>query len=108
MYFLNIIKIISGRKKEEEKVSPTTNEIKEATQWQKQSSGKKNKKEPKNIHTQNLNFDAKIHDLYELFGLRSTKYLRETCKINRQENEKTDKFKVFAFALVPEEEQKNF
>ena len=73
--------------KEEEEVSPTRNKIIEEIQWQKQSSGKKNKKEPKNIYIGNLSLDTKIDDLYELFGLRSTKYLRETCEINMPVNE---------------------
>ena len=92
--------------KEEEEVSPTRNEIIEEIQWQKQSSGKKNKNEPKNIYIGNLSLDTKIDDLYELFGLRSTKYLRETCKINMPVNESTEKCKGFAFALVPEHVQK--
>ena len=92
--------------KEEENVSPRRNEIIEEIQCQKQSSGKENKNEPKNIYIGNLNFDTKIDDLYELFGLRSTKYLRETCKINMPVNEKTGKCKGFAFVLVPEHVQK--
>ena len=92
--------------KEEEEVSPTRNEIIEEIQWQKQSSGKKNKNEPKNIYIGNLSLDTKIDDLYELFGLRSTKYLRETCKINMPVNESKEKCKGFAFALVPEHVQK--
>ena len=75
-------------------------------QWQKQSSGKKNKNEPKNIYIGNLSLDTKIDDLYELFGLRSTKYLRETCKINIPVNENKEKCKSFAFALVLEHVQK--
>ena len=63
-------------------LQPTRNEITEEIQWQKQSSGKKNKNESKKIYIENLSLDTKIDDLYELFGLRSTKYLRETCKIN--------------------------
>ena len=66
--------------KEEEEVSPTRNEIIEEVQWQKQSSGKKNKNEPKNIYIGNLSLDTKIDGLYKLLGLRSTKYLRETCR----------------------------
>ena len=57
---------------------------------------------PKIIYIGNLSFDTKIDNLYELFGLRSTKYLRETIKINMPVNEKTRKCKGFAFALVPE------
>ena len=89
----------------EEEVSPTRNEIQEI-QWLKKSSGKKNKKEPRNIYIGNLSFDTKIDDLYLLFGLRSTKYLRETCKINMSVNEKTGKCKGSAFALVPDYVQK--
>ena len=67
---------------EKEEVSSTRNEIIEEMQWQKQSSGKKNKSDSKNIYIGNLSFDIKMDDLYELSGLRSTKYLRETCKVN--------------------------
>ena len=52
--------------------------------WQK-----KNKKDPNNIYIRNPSFDTKIDDLHELYGLRSTKYLRETCKMNLSMNEKT-------------------
>ena len=51
-------------------------------QWQKQSAGKKNTNDPKNIYIGNLSFDIKMDDLHELSGLRSTEYLRETCKVN--------------------------
>ena len=92
--------------KEEEEVSPTRNEIIEEVQWQKQSSGKKNKNEPKNIYIGNLSLDTKIDDLYKSLGLRSTKYLRETCKINMQGNGNTGKCRGFAFALLPKHVQK--
>ena len=59
--------------KEEEEVSSTRNEIIQETQWQKQSSGQKNKNEPENIYIGSLSLNTKIDDLYELFGLRSTK-----------------------------------
>ena len=67
---------------EKEEVSSTRNEIIAEMQWQKQSSGKSNKNDPKNIYIGNLSFDIKMDDLHELSGLRSTKYLRETCKVN--------------------------
>ena len=86
--------------KEEEEVSPTWNEIIEEIQWEKQSSGKKCKNEPKYIYIGNLSLDTKIDDLYELFDLR------ETCKINIPVNENKGKCKSFAFALVPEHVQK--
>ena len=54
----------------------------------------------------NLSLDTKIDDLYELFGLRSTKYLRETCKINMRVNENTGICKGFAFELVSQHVQK--
>ena len=92
--------------KEEEEVSPTRNEIIEEIQWQKQSSGKKNKNKPKNIYIGNLSLDTKIDDFHELFSLRSTKYLRKTCKINIPMNESKGRCKGFAFALVPEHVQK--
>ena len=47
----------------------------------------------------NLSFDTKIDDLHELFGLRSTKYLRETCKTNIPVNKKTGKCKGFEFTV---------
>ena len=54
-------------------------------QWQKQSSS--------NIFIGNLRFNTKIVDLYELFSLKLTTYLRETCKTNMPVNEKTGKCK---------------
>ena len=74
--------------------------------WQKQSSAKKNKNEPKNKYIGNLSLDTKIDDLYELFDLRSIKYLGETCKTNMPVNENMGKYKGLAFALVPEHVQK--
>ena len=41
-----------------------------------------------------------------LFGLRSTKYLRERCKINILVNKKTGKCKCVAFALVSDHIEK--
>ena len=67
---------------------------------------KNNEKEPKNVCTGNLNFDTTTDDLYELFGPRSTKYLRETRQINMPVNEKTGKCKGFTFVLVPEHVQR--
>ena len=92
--------------KEEEEVSSTRNEIIEEIQRQKQSSGKKNKSEPRNIYIGNLSLDTKIDDLYKLFGLRSTKYLRETCKTNMPVNENMGKCKGFSFTSVPVHVQK--
>ena len=92
--------------KEEEEVSPTRNEIIEEIQWQKQPSGKKNKNEPKNTYIRKFSLDTKIDDLYEIFGLKPTKYIRETCQINMPVNENTGKCKGITFALVSEHVQK--
>ena len=49
------------------------------------------------IFVGNLGFDTKIDYVYQLLGLRSTKYLRETCKINVPVNEKMGKCRGFTF-----------
>ena len=85
----------SVEKEEEQEVASTRNEIIEKIQWQKQSSGKNNKKEPKK-------FNTKIDDLHELLGLE------KTCKRNMPVSEKSGKFKGFASALVPEHVEKEF
>ena len=46
-----VSKPLVEEEKEQEEVSPTRNEIIQEMQWQKQSSGKKNKNEPKYIYT---------------------------------------------------------
>ena len=45
-----VSKPLVEEEKEQEEVSPTRNEIIQEMQWQKQSSGKKNKNEPKYIY----------------------------------------------------------
>ena len=40
-------------------------------------------------------------DICELFGLNLTSYLRDTCNINFSINNKTQKFKGFAFIRAP-------
>ena len=51
-----VLKPSVEEEKEEEEVSSTRNEIIEEIQWQKQSSGKKNKNDPKNIYIGNLRY----------------------------------------------------
>ena len=41
-----------------------------------------------------FSFDTKVDRLYELFGLISTKYLKETCKISIPMNKKLGKVMV--------------
>ena len=50
----------------------------------------------KNIYVGNL-----LEDICELFGLNSTSYLRDTCNIDFPINNKTAKFKSFAFIRAP-------
>ena len=49
----------------------------------------------------NLNPSTKEIDLVELFGLNTTKYLRETCSVNMPMSGKTGQSKGHAFISVP-------
>ena len=51
----------------------------------------------KNIYVGNLPEDTNKQDICELFGLNSTPYLRDTFNIDFPTNNKTGKFKGFAF-----------
>ena len=51
----------------------------------------------KNIYLGNLPEDINKQDIFELFGLNSTPYLRDTCNIDFPINNKTGKFRSFAF-----------
>ena len=55
----------------------------------------------KNIYVGNLPEDITKQDNWELFCLNSTSYLRDTCNINFPINNKTAKFKGFAFIRAP-------
>ena len=55
----------------------------------------------KNIYVGNLPEDITRQDICELFGLNSTSYLRDTCNIDFPINNKTGKFKGFAFIRAP-------
>ena len=55
----------------------------------------------KNIYVGNLPEDITRQDICELFGLNSTSYLRDTCNIDFPINNKTEKFKGFAFIRAP-------
>ena len=61
--------------------------------------------EPKNqnrsIYAGNLHISVTEKDLYNFFGLRSTKYLQETCKVDLPLCKRTDKSKGYAFLNVP-------
>ena len=53
------------------------------------------------LYIGNLNVSIKENDLVELFGLNTTKYLRETCSLNMPMNDKTGQSKGYAFVSVP-------
>ena len=55
----------------------------------------------KNIYVSNLPEDVNGQDICELFGLNSTPYLGDTCNIDFSINNKTGKFKGFAFIWAP-------
>ena len=79
-------------------------------QQQQQSHYRKNTQqqqiEPKNenrsIYAGNLHISVTENDLYDFFGLRSTKYLQETCKVNLPLCKRTGKSKGYAFLNVPD------
>ena len=55
----------------------------------------------KNIFVGNLPENINKQDICELFGLNSTSYLRDTCNIDFPINNKTGKFRGFAFIRAP-------
>ena len=55
----------------------------------------------KNIYVGNLPEDINKRDICELFGLNSAPYLRDTVNIDFPINNKTGKFKGFAFIMAP-------
>ena len=54
-----------------------------------------------NIYVGYLTEDINKEDICELFGLNSTPYLRDKCNIDFPINNKTGKFKGFAFIRAP-------
>ena len=53
------------------------------------------------LYIGNLNFCIKENDLVELFGLNTTKYLKETCSLNMPMNDKTGQSNGYAFVSAP-------
>ena len=49
------------------------------------------------LYIENLNLSIKENDTVELFGLNTTKYLRETCSLNMPMNDKTGQSKGYTF-----------
>ena len=54
------------------------------------------------MFTGNLHSDTTEENLYKLFGLRSTQYLKQNCLVNILLINKTGKIKGFTFIVTPE------
>ena len=54
----------------------------------------KNNCNQKRLYTGNLNIDVVEEDLNQLFGIKSTKYLQNTCSIKMPVNQKRGKKKI--------------
>ena len=77
----------------ENKVDKGKHKIKQSEQKQEKNVSK--------LHIGNLNLGIKENDLVELFGLNTTKYLRETCSLNMPMNDETGKSTGYAFVSAP-------
>ena len=57
----------------------------------------------KKAYVGNLNKDVTINHLDELFGLKTTRYLQQSCSIELPMNEKTGKSRGFAVISCPDQ-----
>ena len=72
-------------------------------QQQKHSNNKYNLKTKIDPYTQEIAILVSLKkDLYDFFGLRSTKYLQETCKVNLPLRKRARKSKGYTFLNVPD------
>ena len=53
------------------------------------------------IHVGNLDSNVSIEDIYELFGLKSTAYLRTNCHVDFPLNQQTQKSKGHTYITAP-------
>ena len=60
----------------------------------------KPKNQNRTIYAGNLHISVTENDLYDFFGLRSTKYLQETCKVDLALCKRTGKSRGYAFLNV--------
>ena len=60
------------------------------------------KNQNRSIYAGNLHISVTENDLYDFFGLRSTKYLQETCKVDLALCKRTGKSRGYAFLNVPD------
>ena len=63
--------------------------------------------EKKQLFIVNLHSDTTEEDLYKLFGLRSTQYLKQNCLVNMPLINKTGESKGYAFIVIPEKVHQN-
>ena len=77
----------------ENKADEGKHKIKEPEQKQEKNVSK--------LYIGNLNLGIKENDLAELFGVITTKYLKETCSLNMPMNDKTGQPKGYAFVSSP-------
>ena len=61
-----------------------------------------NSSQTQTLYIGNLSDYTTEDELYELSGLRSTKYLKENCSVKMSTNSDTDKNKYFAYVTAPE------
>ena len=64
-------------------------------------SQQKQEKNASKLYIRNLNLSIKVIDLVKLFGLNTTKCLRESCSLNMPMNDKTGQSKGNAFVSAP-------
>ena len=62
-----------------------------------------NSSQTQTLYIGNLSDYTTEDDLYELFGLRSTKYLKQNCSVKMSTNSNTGKKKYFAYVTAPED-----
>ena len=60
-----------------------------------------NSSQTQTLYIGNLSDYTTEDDLYELFGLRSTKYLKQNCSVKISTNSNTGKKKYFAYDTAP-------
>ena len=70
-------------------------------QKQKYQSSQQLKQNFKKLYVGNLNTNVKEEDINELFGLKSTEYLRQNCSVKMPIDRNTGKSKGFAFLKAP-------
>ena len=79
-----------------------TQNIELLQQQEQQQQQVKPKNQNRSIYAGNLHISVTENDLYDFFGLRCTKYLQETCKVDLALCKRTGKSSGYAFLNVPD------